>query len=187
MRRSSTQSKYQRRFRANRALFAGILYLLGMVVLPSLHLGFHRDDHDHHAGGLRWLHSAADRYASLPAHAHSHGPIAESAESSTTLTPLAADDEQQPSIVANGSAVDGKSARLATASTSHGTPGDLAHGLGSLAHFASAYLAASQGLHVLPVRLHVERMAARLTSQHVVSQPFLSCLRSRAPPHSSAV
>jgi hypothetical protein len=54
-----------------------LVFLLGAVLSPVLHLSVHRDDHSHGLGSGR-SHAAAHR-AGLP-HEHSHGPADDTGE-----------------------------------------------------------------------------------------------------------
>ena len=73
-RRTRTAGPPSRR-RPLRAILGAFLYALCVLVLPALHLGFHRDDHDHAGGGLRLRFAVrGDRaHGPGPGPAHGHG------------------------------------------------------------------------------------------------------------------
>jgi hypothetical protein len=73
----SPSSPSRRTIRRCHAVVVLVLWLLGVEVLPGLHLAAHGDDHTHTAQGLTILVTHADDEAGVhaPAHAHADGAI----------------------------------------------------------------------------------------------------------------
>src|SRR5262245_15071943 len=60
-----------------RSAIAALLYGLGTIVLPGVHLAFHTDDHDHEGGGIRHRdHDDDDHDSDHDHHPHGAGSLA---------------------------------------------------------------------------------------------------------------
>lgn len=72
MRPADQRFMQSRRHRQTLSLLGALLYAVFAFVLPSLHLGFHRADHDHRGGGLPRLHTELGGHHSLVLMPHRH-------------------------------------------------------------------------------------------------------------------
>lgn len=160
----------RRQDRRSWSLLAALLYLGLALVLPGVHLGFHRADHSHPGGGQQRSTASfllAQRHAGAP-HAHGAGGL-----------------HAHPGPSAPGSSLGlvpaGRSALFANRAASPWGP-DLLHGAGSLAHFAGSLLPGTAQVS-LP-------LAGLLSGESVLVEPPLtasrsalrSALHARAPP-----
>jgi len=129
--------------RTGRAALALVLYVLGALVLPALHLAWHVRPHQHVAQGLRLHPQGAAELAHVETAAeHRHDDAAEVTASASG-----------PGLRRGGG---------------ERPPLDAGHGLGSLSHFALGWLAAStalrlaHGLCAVPVAIAAARRAEPL-------------------------
>ena len=192
--RTSSQRKvlYSRPQRRLLSFLGALLYVLSAIALPSLHVGFHRNDHEHRGSGLRLLHDSLGDHQHLDAHRHRASSYPEASDeqpaelqeiglrtaalTSGAEVPSFPRAYQSPIV---GTAASSFLCELSPASLAAGaghaqpgTPtGDPAHGYGSLVHFASAFLPS----------------AAPATAP--VAGPLLALLRfpppTHRPPHSA--
>lgn len=134
-----------RRVRGGRpelALLGGVLYVLGTIFLPGLHLFFHRLDHDHRGGGIH-------HHAGLVhAHEHRHDEASNSAPEPERLAQAPLEESASRLVRGGGAAV----ALVAPVAYARILPGSEAespidHAGGSQAHFASAWLKAAVVKH----------------------------------------
>lgn len=155
------------RARALRSLFAALLYVMGIVGLPGLHLGFHRLDHEHHGGGLKWLRTGHHDHHVDGArdHERAHAQALPATAAFARLAQLAG----------------GSAALLQPASASHSSP-EILHGGGNLAHFSCSYLSAADDLPCLHVAPGSEPAFPGFISSALSSTPFLFGIGARAPP-----
>jgi hypothetical protein len=147
------------------------LYLVLALVLPGLHIGFHRDDHDHRGGGQHRSSPALALSSRAAAEPHSHGPGTRHTHAPGT----------RPGSGAL-SFVPDRHAALGSHQSGAPSAPELLHGAGSLAHFAGSLLPGSAPLD-LP-------LADQLSGETVCLDPpfvlpgctLLSSLHARAPP-----
>lgn len=175
--------------RRERAAVAALLYFIAVLALPAIHLAFHRADHHHAGGGIHWAirHWGTHDAEALHHHgAHEHEP-SDRAEHSLAQTPAA--DGQTQALDAGQAgyrcltARSGQSvAAIRLAAKTQDPPRDPAHGLGSLAHFSSAYLTTDAGAAALCVQFAPVPPVVALASQHLPSSIFPSALGARGPP-----
>lgn len=142
-----------------------------MLVLPGLHVGFHRDDHDHRGGGQHRFPPALALSSHAAGEPHAHGPGTRHTHAQVTSQGggiLSASPERHAALVSHQSGVP--------------SAPELLHGAGSLAHFASS---------LLPGSAHIDIPLAGLLSGETgcLDPPFvlprntlLSSLHARAPP-----
>lgn len=152
---------------------AALLYLALALVLPGLHLAFHRDDHTHEGGGQHAT-TAFLLSQQRAGRSHAHGTTAPH----THRVSLSDGDEHARTPT-------GRAAVLPT-SADCAAPPDLLHGAGSAAHFQSSLLSGTAHV-ILP-------LAGLLGGEQDPHDPppaltrsaLLSALHARAPPTTSA-
>lgn len=195
-----------RRHRRPLSLLGAMLYALFAIVLPSLHLGLHRADHEHRDGGLQRLHTRLGAYPSLALDVlpHSHG---------TSFHNEADDDRERPDVGAWASddssglislhaaqlppasgvfalrepSPQSAAPRLALLGTERHAPGsssaaDPTHGSGSLAHFASAFIGSAFSISLPLAGLLGEQARYISRSDCAPRSPVLSTKHARGPP-----
>lgn len=144
------------------------LYLAAVIVLPGLHLWRHADDHDHVAGGIHYRlnDSSAEPHSHDDDHDHDH---------------VAADhDTAEPFDEASSES--GSLLWLGSIDSQHAPENFTVHAAGSLAHFASSYLAPKPGLPA-PLSLPACIQAIRTLHQARLARGILrGTLGARAPP-----
>lgn len=182
------------------------LYLLFAIALPGLHVATHKNDHDHHAGGLHYhaptndaasggsdsshpaedasghSHSDSHSHSHSDPHSHSHADrdlddsVGQHAIHAHSINP----DASRASGLADPSHSHQERASLRASVASHNLPDD--HAAGSLCHFAQS---------VLQARLVIELAHAALLAYRAkslcVHRTFRACqvagsLGARAPP-----
>lgn len=199
-----------RRHRRPLSLLGAVLYALFAIALPCLHLGLHRADHEHGGGGLQRLHNRLGGYPSLALDVvpHSHGTSlhneaddererpdvgAWSSPDSSGLISLHAAQQQpasgvfaleEPSLL---SAAPRLTLLGAERHAPDGSPAaDPAHGSGSLAHFASAFIGAAFSISLPLASLLCEQARYIPISDCAPRSPVLSAKHARGPPAPAA-
>ncbi len=175
--------------RRERAAVAALLYFIAVLVLPAIHLAFHRADHHHAGGGIHWAirhWGTHDAEAPHQHGAHEHEPSDLAALPAAPA--LAGEEQTQAQDVARAgyrclTARSGHSAAaIRLAAKTQAPPRDPAHGLGSLAHFSSACLTTDAGAAALGVQFAPVPPVVALASQHLPSSISSSTLGARGPP-----
>ena len=207
----TTSSRTVRSHRDQRRLLSflgALLYVLSAIALPSLHVGFHRADHQHRGGGLQLQHGDlgphAHQHLTSPSHdgasplaAHFH-PSAREADGTTIPLPVRGGDGTIGAALADPAArifstvtTDVRHlppSRLTNTPATPASPAtDPAHGDGSLVHFASAFLPTAA---VAAAPLVGPRLAQRCFFPPVDSAPRSSLVitkEARGPPFFVAV
>ena len=186
------------------ALLGVLLYVLGMLVFPCLHVGFHRNNHTHAGSGIRLLHVESEPHLHLAG--HDHWPHAErpahhghqewfrsadrdlrSASSKVDSTPVVATFHDFSKLLAkllwssNAQCID----RLAAASShSDRKPTDPTHGIGSQAHFASTLLPATGPYPTWPFALSAQQQRFIWFRSLPPFDPHVTTKDARGPPSS---
>lgn len=142
------------------ALLGSLLYVLSALVLPSLHLGFHRSDHTHRGGGLQRLHGALEAHRHRAPHHHAAHELSAHEPQDESPTPEAlAPDQAHALDVSRFAQLEPKGPQLSSGTRStfslqgaarlpaialpeseQTSAPDPAHAAGSLSHFACAAL-----------------------------------------------
>lgn len=201
MRKAYSRFMQARGHRQRLALLGSLLYTLFAIALPSLHLGFHRADHEHRDGGLQLLHTGLGVHHTL-ALPHSHGPnfynedaddregqaagAFASPDSQISLCAAAlqhapgifAYKETRPHVAQPGSGLLGTEGRAP-----QGSPApDPMHGSGSLVHFASALVTAHSSVGLPFAGLLFEQARYIPRAECAPRSPILFAKHARGPP-----
>lgn len=186
------------------SLLGALLYALCAIALPSLHLGLHRADHEHRHGGLQRLYARLGDPHSLALMPHRHGVSLDS-EAGAEGGRLGADPSASPDpsdqIWPHAARLRPVSSLLTLAvpssqhaaprssllgledHTSQGSPApDLAHGSGSLTHFASAFVAAAASIGLPFAGLLCEQTRYLPRAECAPPSRLVSANHARGPP-----
>lgn len=189
MERQSPQrlNRGQHSGRSRRAAVTLFLYAFAALVLPGWHLVAHRPDHEHTADVLRHvaralLPSTLRQNPAVASHHASHTHHHHETQASSTPSAERPEAVSFPPRSPGGS----EGQRLAPLVAAGDLEG-FSHGLGSLAHFACAYLAAAVVRLLFCVGLLcAERLQASRAA--VLHARFIGCpIGARAPPLSDSV
>lgn len=206
MQATSQSYQYQTKTERRRgcALFGVLLYMLGMLVLPCLHVGFHRNNHTHVGSGIKLLHVESELHLHLAG--HDHGPRAESPARHVHQEWFRSAAQDLPSTSAGGNfapavaTLHDFSKLLArqlwsgnaqyiyrlTAASKHSDrkPAVPLHGVGSQAHFASTLLLATDSGQTSQLALSAQQQSFVWLSSHPPSDPLVTTKDARGPPTS---
>jgi len=198
-----------RRHRQPLSLVGALLYAVCAIVLPSLHLGLHRADHEHRYGGLQLLHTGLGGHHALPPHSHGTNLFNDFNEAANE----AANDREPQDAGAAASRKTGGQISLLSAQlhpvswvfavqetatqcapphsnllgaegrAPGGSPApEPGHGSGSLAHFASAFVAAFSSIRLPFAGLLYAQMRYTPRAECAPRSLIMSAKRARSPP-----
>lgn len=170
------------------ALAGALLYVVAVLGLPVLHLGFHRADHDHRDGGIHY-HGRLFEFAERQPGVHFHAPFHEHlggedvAPKAPPLT-LSVFTGSFGNLRAS-QPVASDSRRWQTPYERHAPAEDSSsrHVAGGLAHFATAFLSSGSILDTLPVGPAPKQTAAHAPAERFPEQHLLPTRGARGPPH----
>lgn len=170
------------------SVLLAIVYALGTIALPSLHLGLHRNDHDHRGGSIHW-HSLERHLSAQHDHLHEHSHPDPPKASLGDGQEIASAPSQHADWHHRSAPKSELVAALAfdPDSRSAPSPGDPAHAGGSLAHFAEVFFASATH-SFLPL---VGPLAAPAAPPEYINPALVAWSadprKARAPPRASVL
>ena len=160
-----------------RGALAALLYVVLALLLPGWHLPAHRLDHDHGSGGIRYslhrLRATRWKLTNSAERPHPHGAHTHHGQADQQY-------DRMPGVELRylHSAALVQDARSEGAREDEGPP----HGIGSLLHFAAAFLAADGPPIVQTTSLLAVRLLRPALSSSCCSRSSFCPLGARAPP-----